>query len=111
MKDKSKHWKVKRNAFWATVRKMKIQPRSVILFKAGTITIEGLEEFGKAVQTNKIPDVILLVVEDVNEVRALNEQEMNKHGWYKTNTLNKLMLKREAEKSAEEAKNGETDQG
>jgi hypothetical protein len=97
MSGRNGKWEFKKNDFSNYARKMHIQPGSVILFKDGTINREGLEEFGKAIQNIGIPKVILLVVNDVNDVKQLSEEEMNRVGWFRVEALSKMVIDRSKE--------------
>ncbi len=107
MKKREGNWSFKKNDFSNYVRKLHIQPGSVIMFKDGTITLKGLEEFGKAVQDIGIQKVILLVVNDVNDVKSMTEGEMNKAGWFRIEALGKMVLDRaKVDSKVEEVENG-----
>jgi hypothetical protein len=92
----------KQLANWA--RKMRIQPNSIIAFNSGAITKEGLDALADIIKGMKIPNVVLLVVDNINNMRELSEEDMNKLGWFKVESLQKLIMRerlgQEAEKNA-----------
>lgn len=76
-----------------SIHKLGIKDGDVLAVRVGSTLakqeiIDGLREaFGKYGFTHSI----VIVVDDFGDLSALNEQEMNKHGWFKAPTLRRLI--------------------
>lgn len=75
-------------------RKLRIEPQSIIAFSQGTITEKGVDDLAAAINEMGVKGVIILVVEDVNQMRALNETEMNKLGWFHIDSLKNIVARK-----------------
>jgi hypothetical protein len=59
-------------------------------YKTPTANKEVIDLITEALGRLKI-DALVIVVEDFDDLSALNETEMNSQGWYKLKTLAKIM--------------------
>lgn len=64
------------------IRKLRIEPKSILVIQEGIIPPESLNQLGGILKQNGIHDVVLLVVKDIHGIENLDEATMNKHGWY-----------------------------
>lgn len=113
MPGKDGKWEFKKNVFARYVRKLNVHSGDVILFRDGSITEEGLKSFGEAINNLKPAprNVILLVVQDVNEVRLISEIEMNKLGWFRIEALSKMVIDRSKGNASGKEETDETKSG
>lgn len=89
----------KQLANWA--RKMRIQPDSILAFQSGAITKEGIDSLAEIINKMGIRNVVILIVDDVNNMVSLNEDDMNKLGWFRVETLQRLVLREQMKQAAE----------
>lgn len=76
---------------WA--RKMRIRPNTILAFSSGAITDEGLEQLADAIKKTGTPNVVLLVVKDINNMRELDDDDMAALGWFKVETLRNIVMR------------------
>lgn len=78
-----------------TMRKMHIANGDVILVKMGTnfAKKEHIEDFVKAGGKMGLDKVVIMVVDELDDIRKLDEKEMNKYGWYKMDSLVNRVIK------------------
>ena len=88
---RSKTINASKSKFAKFVRKIRLEPDTILAFTEGTITHEGLINLGDAIQEIGIGGIVLLVVSDIDKIDTLNEDDMNKIGWFKLPALEKIM--------------------
>lgn len=81
------------------VRKLNLKPKSILAFQDGAITYEGLKGLSRSMGEAGIKEVVLLVVKDINDIANLDEETMNKFGWFH---LPQLMKTLKIDKAKEE---------
>lgn len=76
-------------------RKLKINNGDVLLIKQGTSLAneEAITDISHAASKIGLEKCIIIVVDDFDSLKAINETDMNKMGWFRINTLRKLIHK------------------
>lgn len=68
------------------VENMNIENGQTVIFKTPNIeefTLEFLARLQDYFASKGLGDCLILLVDEVDDVQALDEKEMNKHGWYR----------------------------
>lgn len=73
------------------VRKFRIDDNCILVVKDGSIISEQRERVGKAIEKAGIKNVILLVVDDMDDVKVFNKLEMNRLGWFRLDEVRRLV--------------------
>ena len=83
------------------VRKMRINDGDVILLKPPMHPFKGgiIEALRRRKHTT---GTMVVLVEDFDDMKALNEQSMNKLGWYHLDHLRRLLKQKASEKDEED---------
>lgn len=92
--------KVKKSNFASFVRKIKLTPNTLIVFDKNAVTEQGLNDLADVISKTGISNVVLMTVENVKDIAALPESEMNKHGWFRAPALMKAIRRGDSEKTA-----------
>lgn len=74
------------------VRKLRIEPNSVVLLKGGTFMArkDVIDAMDQAFKQAKIDKVVLVVVENFDDLSVLDEKEMNVRGWYRRERIERV---------------------
>lgn len=85
------------------VRKMRISNGDIIAIKSGTVlankrTVDELSEAIGAL--NGKGKCVLIVVDDFDDLRVLDEKAMNERGWFYVDTLQKIIHQVEEKRNA-----------
>lgn len=73
-----------RNLVRTALRVHKVQDGDVILLKANTSEIaskQQVHDFANAIRAGGRHNCVLIALDDFNDLRVLNEEDMEKHGW------------------------------
>lgn len=76
------------------VRKYRIDDNCILVVKDKSIISEQREAIGKAIEKAGIKNVILLVVDDMDDVKTLNKLDMNRAGWFRIDDIRRLISPR-----------------
>lgn len=78
------------------VRNFKLKDRSVILIKEGSplANENTLDDLRNTLSQTALKDIIIIVVDDFEAIKILDEYDMARHGWIKTANIGKI-IKRE----------------
>lgn len=73
--------------------KLRLCSDSIILLKRGTEiaqkdTIDSLVD---SIQHTNLSNIILIVVEDFDDIRIMDEKQMNVRGWFRLETLQNMV--------------------
>lgn len=73
------------------VRKMRLQSNSVVIVKAGSelAQTKTLQTIADSLGKTNINNVIILVADNMDDLKVLNPNEMAKHGWFRVDALRK----------------------
>lgn len=84
------------------IKKLKLSDNSVILLKKDELALGGIEEIKNALERTTLKNILVLVVDDLENVRALPQIEMQRYGWYRVEYLmDKVLRKKKEESNAE----------
>lgn len=77
-------------------RKFGLKSNTLILVKSGTaLTVDGnLERMIDVLGKTGLDNIVVIVVDDLDDVKAIPEEVMNKHGWYRAEGLRNLVLRK-----------------
>ncbi len=91
------------------LQKINLHDGDVLAVKASSQTAkkEILEGIVKALERIGRKNIILVVVDDMRDLSVLDEKEMAKHGWFRVQTLQKLVHTGPEKERAKEAEDGE----
>lgn len=75
------------------IRKLKIEPNSMILIKSDTIfALDGnIDKFTDIIDQTGIKNVVVVVVDDLADMTVLPEKKLNELGWFKLDYLRKVI--------------------
>lgn len=76
-------------------RKINLKPNTLLLIKHDTPLADGADILANNISATGIENVIIAVVDDLEDVSALDEKFMNEHGWYRIESLKKIVLRNE----------------
>ena len=81
------------------VRKMRIRPKDIVLIKSksGLDNEKVIREFGEVCKNAGITDIIFVVVDDFDDLSAIDAGLMSKKGWFHVSTLGKMLHVPESE--------------
>ena len=81
------------------VRKLKLSDNCVLLIKnSDALATAEIEDIGNAIKALHI-NAVIMVVDDLDNIRALPQVEMQRYGWYRVEYLmNKVLRKKEEKK-------------
>ena len=73
------------------LKKISLHDSDVVLVKQSKFNEdEVLEVLKKGVERLNLGTVYVVMVQDFEDLKVLNHQEMNAHGWYHTSQINKF---------------------
>ena len=73
------------------LKKVSLHDSDIVLVKQSKFNEdEVLEVLRKGVERLNIGTVYVVMVEDFNDIKVLNHQEMNSHGWWHVSQINKV---------------------
>jgi len=74
-------------------KKLRIPDHSVVMVKEGTTlgTKEGIEALVNAARGIGLQDVLFVVSSNLDDLKVVDEQEMNESGWFRIDHLKKLV--------------------
>ena len=77
------------------VKRLALQPNMVLAIKIGTelANQKTLIELAGAIEQTGIKNVILVAVEDLDNIENVSEITMNKHGWWRIETLTRKIIR------------------
>ncbi len=83
------------------VRKMKIKDRDVVLLKPPLHQFKGgiIEALRRRKHT---AGTMVVLVDDFDDMKALDEATMNEHGWYHLDHLKRLLKRKDLKKDAKD---------
>lgn len=81
------------------VRKLKLTDKSVLLIKKESWAEEHIKDIGAALEKLDV-NVVVMVVDDLDNIRALPQIEMQRYGWY---NITKKILRKKEENSDDES--------
>lgn len=69
--------------------KLRLCSDSIILLKRGTEIAQKdvIDSLVDSIQKTNLSNIILIVVEDFDDIRIMDEKQMNVRGWFKLETL------------------------
>jgi hypothetical protein len=75
------------------VQKLRLSSDSLILLKEGTEIAqpEAINNLVGNIEKTDLSNVILMVVADFDDIRVMDERQMNEHGWFRAPALRKLI--------------------
>lgn len=76
------------------LKRVHVNNGDVVLLKRGLFDAQEIEALKNAGEKIGFKNVLLVVVNDFDDIRILNEVAMNSHGWFRVKTLNKLIHNR-----------------
>lgn len=92
------------------LRKMKLTPNYVLLVHVDEPAAKDPQGLRKALEDLQIPG-LFMIVNNLENVRALPEIEMNQYGWYRIESLRGKILREKApdvQKEEEDGKDNES---
>lgn len=73
------------------LRKLPIHDGDVVLVKHSKFNEKDvMEGLRRAVETLDIGGIYVIMVDDFEDIKTFNRQEMNSHGWYHISQINRL---------------------
>lgn len=84
------------------IKKFRLDSNSVLVVKSGTELAreDVISELKKVIERTSLKDVVVVVADDLDDIRGLNEIEMMRNGWYRSNIIRKLSQKTRREEEA-----------
>lgn len=76
------------------LNKMRVRSGDVILVRKDSALADGLEQMMEIIKQTSLKDIIIFVVDDPCDIKAISEQEMAKNGWYKQERLKTLFVRK-----------------
>lgn len=95
------------------LKKMRVSSGDVILLKQGTklAEIESIEQMMELLKQSGRKDIVVIVVDDMEDIRSIPEREMSQHGWYRRERIQSLILrKKPAEEQVEQEQGDEQEE-
>lgn len=92
--------------------KLRLSSDSMILLRQGTAVADPktINELVATIEKTDLSNIILLVVDDFDDIRIMDERQMNAHGWFRVDTLRHITkIEPKEEVLVEEPKDGEND--
>jgi hypothetical protein len=82
-----------KNKLGNVVRKLRLYDRCIVLVKEGTdmAKIENINAITAAIEQTTLKEVLILVVGDLEDVKVLNETELNRAGWFRADALRRII--------------------
>lgn len=90
------------NRFAGFVRKIRLEPKMILAVNEEVCDKRTADELAAAIRETGVPNVILFVVKDVNQLKTFPEQDMNKLGWFHLASIKKTLLRRPGNATLEE---------
>ena len=75
------------------LRKLKIRDDSILLIKSHSPLADSgnMDALVRGLKTLGLRRVIVVIVEDINAIKAVSEADMNNAGWYHVKTLKGML--------------------
>lgn len=69
--------------------KLRLSSDSMVLLKKGSAIAEPkvITDLVSTIEKTNLSNIILLVVDDFDDIRIMDERQMNAHGWFRIETL------------------------
>jgi hypothetical protein len=94
-----------KNPLMDAIRRLKIQNGDVVVLATGSVSREGLNELSERLAKMGKTDILLMVLEKPEDIRVMNETEMNKYGWFRARAV--IPLKHKADDGDRKEKTNE----
>lgn len=75
------------------IRKLDLHNGSIILIKtdSGLDEMSVLDQLGKAIGGTALKDILLVVVDDFDDITVVDEEAMNRSGWFHIDALSNMI--------------------
>lgn len=78
------------------IKRLKLMPNTVLVIEKGCAldAPEILNGLALAIERTNVENVIIVTTGDLDDIKALQEPEMNRLGWWRIETLQKKILRK-----------------
>jgi hypothetical protein len=86
------------------IKRLNITDKSVVVIKQGTDMAQhgNLNALAQTVGDAGFEGVVVVIAEELDDIKVLNEKAMNEHGWVKTSSVIAKLFDEEKENEPEE---------